>query len=75
MSDRMGTTELRVLQEIRDLLGPVNQEHQHQFVIPVEWKYAFSEAGVEKRRRSVFETPTRGYVTKLRCACGEETDR
>lgn len=47
-----------------NLLEPYN----HKFIIPVEWDNIF-EAGFSH------SIPTKQAVTKLRCECGEETDR
>jgi hypothetical protein len=44
----------------------MNKEHQHKFVIPIEWKYK------DAWRNSVGGAyPQIKRVTKLMCECGE----
>jgi hypothetical protein len=50
------------------------QRHEHQFTIPVEWKYDSDEnIGGDYAPAVIVLTGKR--VTKLRCVCGEETER
>jgi hypothetical protein len=45
-------------------------KHQHQFTIPVAWKY------IDTKKTSVTSHwPEQKEVTKLRCPCGEEIER
>lgn len=63
--------ETKLLEEIRDYLKPVitNELHQHKFVIPVEWEN-YPAGGQGKR-----QWRDTSVVTRLRCECGEETER
>ncbi len=49
-------------------------KHTHEFTIPVEWKY---KAGLEadNGKGSYYAKMGSKRVTKLRCVCGEETER
>lgn len=46
-------------------------QHEHKFVIPVEW-YVYAVSNPLGKHPHPEKRQT---VTKLRCACGEETDR
>lgn len=44
--------------------------HQHQYIIPVEWRIA-----TEHNKDELGRTFKSKKVTKLRCSCGSEIDR
>ncbi len=56
------------LKEPTNILIP--EEHSHQFAIPVEWVFIQNKNVYGE----VMGDP-RYNVTKLRCSCGEETER
>lgn len=68
MADRF--SRLSDAQAKQALTHYINKEHQHQFTIPVEWKYKHKYMGGGDGY-----APESKRVTKLRCICGEETDR
>jgi hypothetical protein len=45
-------------------------KHQHQFTIPVEWRYSGNPSNTYQSA-----APDTKKVTKLRCPCGEEIER
>ena len=51
--------------------------HQHQYIIPVEWAYEYTEWSTPvKNGTSHFgDGITAKKVTVLRCTCGEEVTR
>lgn len=65
-------TDIEALREVHKLQSRITgmSPHKHEFVIPVEWKY-FSDRDARVRRDQAYKR----VVSKLRCACGEETDR
>lgn len=49
------------------------QEHEHQFVTPIEWKQVpNSSDGYGELRYIDQQKPIATKVTRLRCLCGEE---
>jgi hypothetical protein len=56
-----------------------SEDHQHKFVIPVEWKFIPSEGHFDGAHVhgswEDYKAPIGRVVTKLRCECGEEIER
>lgn len=68
MSDKNDRERLTYPAELSEYFAD-RLEHQHQFVIPVEWEWT------DYRGFDYDSIPGRKKVTVLRCFCGEETDR
>ena len=54
---------------------PSRNKHQHEFTIPVEWKYEsiYEYGGIDNR--DLVNIPMAKKITVWRCKCGEETKR